>query len=256
MPAPFTGTITPTLAGFVFTPINRTYTAVSLDQTAQNYAASPLITISGRALLGGAALPATSITFMTGTTVTNVVNTDATGAYSVSVPAPYTGTATAFKAGYYLTPIGITFTARTTNQVNQNFTAVVGVAVSGLITTNAVPPVPLPGVTVTFSNGIGTAVTDASGLYTRYVPSRYSGSVTPALAGWMFTPISRNLTNVTTAPASQNFTGAQLFTVTGAITSNGLPLAGVRVTFSNNAGVFATTTAAGTYTQNLLKGWT
>jgi len=30
----------------------------------------------------------------------------------------------------------------------------------------------------------------------------------------------------------------------------------VRVTFSNNAGVFATTTAAGTYTQNLLKGWT
>ena len=256
LPAPFSGMITPSLTGYVFAPTSRAYTAVSVDQTAQNYVASPLITISGRALLGGTGLADTTITFMTGATVTHVVNTDATGAYSVSVPAPYTGTATAFKAGYYLTPVGITFAARTTNQANQNFTAVVGVAVSGLITTNAVPAVPLPGVTVTFSNGVGTAVTDASGLYTRYVPTRYSGSVTPALAGWMFTPISRNLTNVTAAPASQNFTGAQLFTVTGTITSNGLPLAGVRVTFSNNAGVFATTTAAGTYTQTLVKGWT
>ena len=72
----------------------------------------------------------------------------------------------------------------------------------------------------------------------------------------MFTPISRNLTNITTAPASQNFSAAQVFAVSGRVTSNGAGVTGVRVSFSNNGNVFATTDNTGNYTLNLLKGWT
>jgi len=40
----WSGTVTPTLAGYTFSPVNRTYTTVTADQTAQDYTAGLIIT--------------------------------------------------------------------------------------------------------------------------------------------------------------------------------------------------------------------
>ncbi|BDU70472.1 hypothetical protein GETHOR_25730 [Geothrix oryzae] len=251
LPSPFSGTLTPSMAGFIFTPASRTYAATAVDQTAQNFAATAVITVSGQVTLNAVGLSGATITFSTGQTV----STDANGNYAVVVASPYTGTITAAKAGYFLTPLSLSLVGSTVNQPNQNFTAVNAIAVYGLVTTNAVPPVPLAGVTMTFSNGAGTAVTDVNGLYTHYVPSGWSGSVTPSLVGWVFSPGQRNLTNVTASPAGQNFTAGQTFLVSGTITSNGAGLAGVRVALSNG-GSAVNTDATGAYSLYVRAGWT
>jgi FtsP/CotA-like multicopper oxidase with cupredoxin domain len=252
LPNPYTGTITPVLANYSFTPASRTYTAIGVDQAAQNYAASAIVTIAGQVTLNTVGLPGVTMSFSTGQTVTTLAD----GTYSLTLPAPYTGTVTPSKPGYFIAPISQGYSAITANQVGQNYTAVAAVMIYGIVTTNAVPAVPLPGVTLTFSNGAGTATTDANGSYTHYVPSGWSGSITPSLAGWSFNPLVRNLTNVLSSPAvGQNFSAGVVYAISGAVTTNGAPLAGVRVTFSN-AGGFVLTAADGTYTFSLRSGWT
>ncbi|MDP1832910.1 MAG: multicopper oxidase domain-containing protein [Geothrix sp.] len=248
---PWTGSITASLAGFTFIPASRAYAAVSVDQTAQNFAATQAATISGQVTLNAIGLSGVTLTFSTGQSVL----TDASGNYSLSVPVPYTGTVTPSRPGYFITPFSTSYAAITTNQAAQNYTAVIAVRVYGAINTNAVPPLPLAGVTVTFSNGGGTAVSDASGLYTHYVPSGWSGSLTPALVGWVFSPAARNLTNVTASPAGQNFTAGQTFLLSGTITTNGAGLAGVRVALNNGGGAILTD-ATGAYNLYVRAGWT
>jgi FtsP/CotA-like multicopper oxidase with cupredoxin domain len=250
LPAPWTGTVTPSLAGYVFTPASRSYSAAVANQTAQNFAATPVVVVSGQVLLGAAGLPGVTLAFSTGQTAT----TDANGTYTMTLPSPWTGTVTPSKAGYFLTPAATAYTGITTDQPNQNYTAVNAITVYGLITVNSVPATPLAGVTVTFSNGGGVATTDVNGLYTHYVPSGWSGTVTPALAGYAFTPATRTFTNLTANPPGQNFSARPVVVVSGQVTSAGAPLAGVRVSFSNAGSV--TTDATGNYQMTLNAGWT
>jgi len=78
-------------------------------------------------------------------------------------------------------------------------------AISGYIRTSS--GVGINGVTVTFNNGGGTATTDSSGYYSRTVSYGWSGSATPSLSGYTFTPTSLIYINVTTSLSNQNFTG-------------------------------------------------
>jgi hypothetical protein len=55
VPPGWSGTVTPSKAGYVFTPAKRTYSNVTRDKAAQNYAATPLNFISGNAGPSGAA---------------------------------------------------------------------------------------------------------------------------------------------------------------------------------------------------------
>ena len=120
---------------------------------------------------------------------------------------------------------------------------------------------PLAGVTLTFMDtrvvpavSAGSVVTDANGLYTHYVPSGFSGTITPTLLNWAFTPTSRTLTNVTVAPAGQNFVARETVTVTGNIKSGATNLSGVLVSFSNGGGT-ATTDVNGNYSRIVNAGW-
>ncbi|HEX9011361.1 MAG TPA: multicopper oxidase domain-containing protein [Holophagaceae bacterium] len=250
LPAPWTGTVTPSLAGYVFTPASRSYSAAVANQTAQNFAATPVVVVSGQVLLGAAGLPGVTLALSTGQTAT----TDANGFYTMTLPSPWTGTVTPSKAGYFITPASTAYAGITTDQPNQNYTAVNAITVYGLVTVNSVPATPLAGVTVTFSNGGGVATTDANGLYTHYVPSGWSGTVTPTLAGYAFTPVTRTFTSLTTNPPGQNFSARPVVVVSGQVTSAGAPLAGVRVSFSNVGSV--TTDANGNYQMTLNSGWT
>jgi FtsP/CotA-like multicopper oxidase with cupredoxin domain len=246
LPAPFTGSLTASLAGYLFTPASRAYTSATLNQSAQDFAATALITLSGNAGVGTATVTVTGLA---------PVTTDASGNFTVTVSAPYTGSISAAKPGYFFAPATLSLSAVSVSTSGYNFTATPAIQVFGLITTNTVPALPLPGVTVTFSNGVGTATTDANGLYTANVPSGWSGTITPALAGYVFAPASRTLTGVTSIRGAQDFVAGVVYVVSGSVKSNGVALAGVTVNFSNGGGSVVTA-ADGSYTRNLRAGWT
>ncbi|MEI6107895.1 MAG: hypothetical protein WCR49_12895, partial [Opitutae bacterium] len=267
VPSPLIGTLTATAAplanttGYVFAPVSLGYTNTATDVTNANFVATPQITLSGKVQLGVGTPPAylagATVTFSTG----QVVTTNATGDYSLVVSAPYSGTVTAIKAGYFVTPLAPQLITAGVNTVIPNFTAVPAVIVSGLITTNTGPAVPLAGVTVTFMDTrvipavlAGSVVTDVNGLYTHYVPSGFTGTITPALLNWAFTPTNRTVTNVTVAPAGQNFVARQTVTVTGNVKSGATNLSGVTVSFSNGGGT-TITDVNGNYSRIVNAGW-
>jgi hypothetical protein len=249
IPSPFNGTVTPSLAGFIFAPVARTYSGTVLDQAAQNFVATPVVFVSGQVVLGTAGLPGVTMTFSPGGTVL----TDASGNYTMQLLSPWTGTITPSMPGYAFTPVLRSLTGASTNQTAQNFTAFRAVTIYGLITLNGNPTTPLSNVTVTFSNGGGSVVTDINGLYTRNVPSGWSGTVTPTLAGFAFTPVSRTFTGLTTNPAGQNFAARAIVVVSGQVISAGAPLSGVVVAFGRTGSV--TTDVGGNYAMTLNAGW-
>ena len=114
------------------------------------------------------------------------------------------------------------------------------------------------GVTLTFSNGGGTATTDSNGDYSQTVNSGWSGTVTPTMTGYTFSPSSRSYSNVNSNLVGQNYkaTGTTTNpTISGTVTTTGgSRLAGVTLTFSNGGGT-ATSDSSGNYSQTVSSGW-
>jgi hypothetical protein len=82
------------------------------------------------------------------------------------------------------------------------YEAVESFTISGRITLNATG---MRNVTLTFSYGAGTAVTDSSGNYSHPVPYGYSGTVTPTSPGYTFSPAFRRYDTVISNQATQDF---------------------------------------------------
>ena len=64
---------------------------------------------------------------------------------------------------------------------------------------------------VTHSDSTGTVTADASGNYSFGVPSGWSGTVVPSMAGYIFIPPSYIYTNVVTDLTNQNFNATVTF---------------------------------------------
>jgi len=110
---------------------------------------------------------------------------------------------------------------------------------------------PFAGVTVTFTGGIGSVVTDDSGYYEKVVPYNWSGSVTPYYCGFYnFVPSNKVFTNVKQNKPNNDFVGspAENFIISGTIINacTGLPLTFYTVDFGN--GISTTTNSQGQYT--------
>jgi len=65
---------------------------------------------------------------------------------------------------------------------------------------------PLAGVNIS-GGGSYSAVTNSNGQYNLSVPYWWSGTVVPSFAGFLFTPVARNYTNVSGAVTGQNYVG-------------------------------------------------
>ncbi len=254
LPNPYTGTLTPTGTGLLFSPASRTYTAASGNQAAQNFSAA--VQITGTALLNG-------VTPMSGVTLSYAggsTTTAADGSYTITQTPGWTGTVTPFKTGYFFTPVSTSYASLNASTVS-NYTAVAGVEIAGQAYIPGTPILPLAGVTVSFLTGgtvnAGSAVTDASGFYYMFVPSGWSGTASASLPTYVFAPVNRNFINVTTTQTGRNFVATAVVTYSGHVASGATSLAGVRVTFSNGGGaVSVTTDASGNYTITLNSGWT
>ena len=99
------------------------------------------------------------------------------------------------------------------------------------------------------------------GTYTTYVPSAYTGTISAAANGYAFTPATVALNNVRNAQTGKNFAARAAWSVSGTVTTMGLPVSGVTLTFSGNAASNGITTAIttgvnGTYTALVNQGWT
>ncbi|MBV5267904.1 MAG: hypothetical protein JZU67_05265, partial [Burkholderiaceae bacterium] len=187
----YSGTATPSKAGYTFSPTSRNYSFITSSQSNQNYTATTVMyTISGST---GSAGGGATITYTGGSTTANAT----TGNYSFTVAGGWSGTVTPSKAGYAFTPADRSYTNVTSNQTNQNYTAALsGYAISG----NA----GVGSAIITYTGGSTTA--NSSGDYSFAVSPGWSGTVAPSKTGFAFWPASRTYTNVTSGQTGQNYT--------------------------------------------------
>jgi len=112
---------------------------------------------------------------------------------------------------------------------------------------------PISGVTVTFSNGGGSATTDSSGYYNKELASGWSGRITPSKTAWTFTPPFRDYTP---GQLTQDYMGTHdPISISGYIKdSSGNGISGVTLNFNNAGGTSATGTS-GEYSHQVPYGW-
>ena len=200
----------------------------------------------------------------------NMLTTDGSGhlAYSILVPAvPGKSVITTTATG----PEG-------TSEFSQCRTALTpSVSISGHVTRGTGPGASaMANVTMTLSgDATATTVTDALGYYQfadlvqgaavamaqgRRGAALTSGgnyTVTPSSPGFVFTPSSRSYLNMVSDQANQDFSGAQLFTISGQVRDlNDSGVAGVTLTLSGSSSGTQLTGLDGTYSFTVPEGGT
>ena len=204
----WSGLVTPSKSGYTFSPVYKSYSNVTSNQTNQNYTGNPTVVISGYVkTAGGAAISGVAMTITNGVGSTT---TDSNGYYSISIPTGWSGLVTPSKSGYTFSPVYRSYSNVTGNQANQNYTGspiVTSVTISGYVKTAG--GAAISGVTMTITNGAGSTTTDSNGYYSISIPTGWSGLVTPSKSGYTFSPVYRSYSNVTSNQTNQNYTGNQ-----------------------------------------------
>ena len=239
VPYNWSGTVTPSKAGYIFTPPSVSYTNVTADQTNQDYIATPATyTISGNAGVGGATL-----SYVDGTAQTATANSN--GDYSFTVSYYWSGTVTPSKAGYTFTPTSRTYNNISTNQSDENYTVALNqYTISG----NS----GVEGATLSYVDGTTKTVTaNASGDYSFTVPHGWSGTVTPLKAGYTFAPSYRTYSSVSSDQMVQNYTA----TLNQYIISGNAGVAGATLSYFDGTAKTATANAGGDYSFTVPYGW-
>lgn len=246
LPARWSGTVTPTLAGTTFTPPSRSYADLTASLSDQDFTAAPiLLTIQGQVGRSGA-----TVTYDGGSTTS-----DGAGAYVIQVPYGWSGTVTPTLVGYRFTPATRTFAHLTSSLAGQDFTsATAQVTLQG--------QAGLPGATITYDGGSTTA--DGTGVFTLQVPFGWSGTLTPSSPGYGFSPHARTLSVVQANTSGLDFQAAPVLPTGNALTAgsggslsltadflvNGLSISGTGVNLpvtgvrNNNATSFPATVPA------------
>ena len=115
----WSGTVTPVLAGYTFFPISNSYSHLTADQTAQNYAATHMtFTISGAVTSNSIGVPGVTLAGLPGSPVTG-----ADGSYTATVNYGFSGTVTPTHAQYTFDPASRTYTNVTANHLAEGYIA-------------------------------------------------------------------------------------------------------------------------------------
>ena len=182
---------------------------------------------------------------------------NSSGFYIIGVPPGWSGTATPSKSGLTFSPAAITYPGLVTPQSNQNYIQTSNTyTISGYIRDAGSKG--LFGVTVRFSGNVGNAVTDASGFYSLNVCQGWSGTATPTLGGYIFSPVSNAYSNILSHQTNQNYTGgvpAPAYKISGyTILENGYPIPNATVIISG-ASAPITSNADGYFETWVPAGW-
>ena len=168
-------------------------------------------TISGRITFEGNPLAGVVLTDLPGSPTTN-----SSGGYAAVVPEAWAGTVTPTLAGYVFDPIDRVYTGVSSNFSGQDYTATAGIAIFGNVTLGEAV---LSGVLMSgFPNN---PVTGVYGDYRGIVPVGWSGTATPTLEGYTFTPATRTYTNVLANFAGQDYAATAVAPRTARVDFNG-----------------------------------
>jgi len=198
----WTGTVTPSLQGFDFSPNERIYTPLQTDSGSQDFTATAGTVISGKVTYKGEGIEGVEMAFVGKQGKTSLTETGSDGSYEYIVPYNWSGTVTPQKAGHGFKPGQKIYGGVTSRLEGEDYTAEFPV-ISGRVTDRR-GKTGIPGVRLTFSN-IETdrftylkedTVTDAEGNYLNHIPVTWSGGVWPSKKGYIFYP-----------PAKDNITG-------------------------------------------------
>jgi Glycosyl hydrolases family 16/Carboxypeptidase regulatory-like domain len=236
-----TYTVTPSRAGYAFTPPSQSITIngatapsvnfTAAKQTAQTFSISGMISPT----TGGSGA---TVTLSGAASVTTTA--DGSGNFSFSGLANGGYTVTPSKTGFTFNPVSQSAAVNGANITGIAFTATAqSFGISGTITGGS-------GATVTLS-GAGSATTTAntSGNYTFSGLGNGSYTVTPSEAGFTMSPSTQSVTVNGASVTAVNFTAAaQTFSISGTITGG----SGATVTLSGAASATTTANASGNYT--------
>ena len=203
----WSGTVTPSKTGVIFTSTDSSYNHVTANASAQNYTAAVAIS-------GNAGAPGVTLNYINGGAQT--ATSDINGDYSFNVPYNWTGTVTPTLTGVNFSPANIPYASNLqTPQTAQNYTA--SITISGNAGAN--------GATISYNNGGAyTTTTNSTGDYSFTVPYNWpGGTVTPSKTGVSFVPASRPYSNVIASMSAQNY--AAKVTLSGRVGTPGASLA-------------------------------
>jgi len=244
----WSGTATPSKTGHIFSPSSITYTSLTSDQTDQDYTATVVYTISGSVKIGdGVGIEGVEITF---SAEQGTATTDSDGNYSHIVVEGWSGTATPSKTCYTFTPPILTYTNVISDHADQDYTGtMLTYTISGTISA----AVPLSGAVM---DGLpGSLTTDASGYYEATLDCGWSGTVTPTLTRYVFSPSSRSYADLSSDQAGQDYEAYPGWIISGSVkTGAGEGIGGVTITFSV-VETTTTTSADGSYSHTVIEGW-
>jgi hypothetical protein len=200
VPANWTGTVTPSLAGYSFSPTFATVGPVQDNVTRDFSASANTYTISGTVMdLQANPIAGVTMTLSTmGTTVTN-----SSGYYAFEVIHGWSGNLVPSRTGWSFKPTYRSYSNVMSSHSHDNF---IGketkdqFTISGTVTAGgaALANVVMDGVP-------GNPKTGASGFYSAAVTQGWSGTVTPTLSGYIFEPTSRTYADVQDNFVNQNY---------------------------------------------------
>ena len=189
----WSGMITPSRNGYDFEPANIQFDNILGDQTNQSFTSTvQKRTISGK-ILSQKGQPVADVYLITEGAGSATTNAD--GEYELLVDHGWLGKITPTRDGYTFNPTAKPYTPVTSDQMRQNFSAIVR-----MFTITDTLKTPIPGVTITASNAegtVGTTTTDAKGKFSVSVPYGWTGEIIPTKEGLQFNPPSQSYTNVT-----------------------------------------------------------
>ncbi len=243
-------TVTPSKNSYTFAPASTGLT-LSADTQVDFTGTYHTYSISGKVQLGSLGMPGVALTLSPGGATTTSASD---GTYLISNLEAGDYTVTPSYTNFDFTPPSRQVTLGPGNATSVDFSASEHLyQVSGRVVRSENTSIGIQGVTLSVSPGGQTATSDADGNYTLGLIAG-SYTLTPGLAEYSFIPDSQTV-NVTGDKSGVNFTGVQsTYSISGLITSNGNPLAGVTVTASPG-GAHANSGSDGRYTlSGLYKG--
>ncbi len=204
--------------------------------------------IGGTATLNGQPMAGVTVAASNGGTCSS---SDASGAYSCSVVQGWSGAVTPSLPGYVFVPASRTYASVQANQSAQDYAGTPGTyTLSGTVTANGAP---LSGASLSGGAGASCTSSDAAGHYSCTVTGGWSGTITPSLSTFTFTPASLSYTNVVANQSARDYTAAGV-TIAGTVRLGGVPLAGAAL--SGGTGTACTSSdTAGQYVCTVPQGW-
>ena len=222
----WTGTVTPSLKGYDFSPNERVYTPLQTDSGSQGFTATANTIITGKVAYNGESVEGVEMVFESKQGKPFFTETGSDGKYVSNVPYNWSGTVTPQKTGYFFKPEQKIYGGVITRLEGEDYTAEFP-AISGRVT-NRKGKTGIPGVTLKLSNvDIDKfkslkeyAVTDANGNYTIDIPVKWYGNVRPSRKGYIFYPVAWDNLTEENARAALNFKAERDFKIFFLVSGN------------------------------------